>query len=218
MHQVGEALFGLGFRPELGGPADTQGGVAGEGFIEPDAARAHRVEQPVAEREISDEPSGGFVDVARAEAQDEIAFLDLRACVLMDLSEIRLKFNVPMPARTNCVHDHLTRHTGNRFFAGWINVGDERGVGPIKSPAELVLERERPSVAVWLKHDEHALPAAGSGGRDRCCDLCGVVPVVIDDEIARRFVADFESASGTAKAFERGRRFCRKAGPSRGQE
>ena len=75
---------------------------------------------------------------------------------------------------------------------------------PVEGPAKFLLEGERARVAVRLKHDEHTFPAAGSGGRYRRCDLSGMMPIVIDHQIALGFVADFKSTSCAAEAFERG--------------
>ena len=155
-------------------------------------------------RQVADEPRPGLVNVPGAKTQHEIAVLDLPAGVLVNAPDIGLKLNMRMSVGAHRVHDHLAGHTGNRFFAGRIDIGDEDAIGLVEGSAELLLESERARIAVGLKHHQHTLPAAGASGRDGGGNLGRMVPVVVDDQVALCFVADFKATSCASEVFERG--------------
>ena len=75
---------------------------------------------------------------------------------------------------------------------------------PIERPAEFFLESESARITVRLKHDEHTFPMTGAGGCNRGGDLGGMVPVIIDHQVARRFIANLKSTSCAAESLERG--------------
>ena len=122
----------------------------------------------------------------------------------MNLPHIGSKFDVFMAMRAHRLRDHLAGDARNRLLAGWINVRNEGEVGAIKRPAEFFLERQSARITVRLKHDEHAFPMTGPGGCNRGGDLRGMVSVIIDHQVPRRFIANLKSSSRTAESLKRG--------------
>ena len=71
-----------------------------------------------------------------------------------------------------------------------------------KGFAEFVLQRLGARVAVGLEHRNHPPMSAGA-----CCGECGgdfggMVPVVVNYGLARRFMNDLEAAFGATEALE----------------
>src|SRR4029453_17635831 len=111
-------------------------------------------------------PCPGFVNVACAKTQDEIAVFDFHTGVLVNVPDTGLKLGMRMSMGTHGVYDHLARHSGDRFFAGRIDIGDEHCISLVERSAEFLPKSERSRIAMGLKHHQHTLPAAGASGSD----------------------------------------------------
>ena len=75
-HEVGKPLLGFRLRPELCGASDTHRRVFGKRFVKFDATHTHDALQLVAFFQIINQAGPRFVDIARAEAQNEIALFE----------------------------------------------------------------------------------------------------------------------------------------------
>ncbi|MFM8364668.1 MAG: hypothetical protein ACKOAS_05890, partial [Verrucomicrobiota bacterium] len=142
-HEVREALLGFRFGPELSRSADAHRRVFGKRLVKFDPARTHVFQKAGARFEIGGEAASGLVDVSCAEAENEIAIFQHRAGGFVDFGN---QWNKPHGGMARCgcgIDEGLSGHTGNRRFAGGVDVGDENMVGMLERLGERILERLR---------------------------------------------------------------------------
>ena len=121
-HEVGEALFTLGFNPELGWSTDAHCRVLGKWLVKFDAPRAHHALQGVAHFEILRETLARLVDVSRAEAQDEVAILCHGCGGFVNAGNLGHMRCGGMSGGVHGINNRLAGNAGNRFFAGRVDV------------------------------------------------------------------------------------------------
>ena len=148
-----KARFVARLDPELRRTADAQRGVFRERFVKAHFAFfADDLLQLLRDHEIGREERELFVNVAGAEAENEIAGLDHVADIAMQPIESRLISRTAMSVRDDFIHDRLSADAGNRRFARRINVGDDDAIGIVKRAAEFFAQRLRARIAMRLKH------------------------------------------------------------------
>ena len=128
--------------PELRRPADAQGGVFRERLVKLDVAVvAHDslssfARSPDRRRDCD----SCFVDIARAEAEDQVA-RPRACCPVSQMKPVELAAGNSLPdGRAPRSHPTIVWPLipGNRRFAGGINVGDHDAIGVVESAAEFL--------------------------------------------------------------------------------
>ena len=202
---VGEGGDGLGLDPELRGATDAEGGVDVHGFVEAGEAAAIGVEdvpEAFEDGEVTGDAAAGFVDVAGAEGDDEVAGTDGIAELVAGLEHGGGGGALDGALGADFFEDGLAGDTGEGFFTGGIDVGDEELVDVVEGGAELFFEQLGAAVAVGLEEAEDAGGVEAFGGGEGGGDFAGVMAVVVDEGEAGGAVADFEAAFGATKGFQ----------------
>jgi len=78
----------------------------------------------------------------------------------------------------------LASHTGDRRFAGRVNIEENKNIGLIERAAEFVPEVLRSRVAMRLKEHQQAIELAAAGGFEAWRESRRMMAVVIDTVIS----------------------------------
>src|SRR5574342_1057028 len=121
-------------------------------------------------------------DVAGPEGQDQVTGPNGAEERLHHLGPVAHVSNIAAAARPDPLSQAPGMDPGDRRFARRIDVGHDQHVGVVEGRQELVMQVERPSVAVGLEHDNASAREALAGGGQGRADLRRVMTVVVDDQ------------------------------------
>ena len=144
-----------------------------------------------------------FVNVSRAQAQNEIASREHVTDVSTHKLEPRLVTGAAMPVRGNFIDDRLAADSGQRRFTRRIDIGHDHAVGVIKSTAEFLAQRLRARVAMRLKHGQHAVAPDRLRRCEGRANFGGMMRVIIDEQEPIAGIFDFETATRMSKIAQR---------------
>ena len=104
------------------------------------------------------------MNVAGAEAEDEIARCQHIADVAMHAHKTRLVSHTAMTVRRYRIGDGLAADSRNGRLARRINIGDHHTVGIVEGAPKFAAQRFCARVAMGLEHRQDALPAGRARG------------------------------------------------------
>src|SRR3984885_15651503 len=103
-----------------------------------------------------------------------------------------------MPMLTNRIFHRRPGDSGDRLFAGRIDIGDIQDIGGIESRAKLVSERLRPRIAMRLEHHHHPIPTHSPRHGQSRFYLGGMMSVIVKDLSV--FILEFRLEAATRSA------------------
>ena len=181
-NQIGQGRFGPRLHPELSRPAHTQGRVFRERLIQTHIAfLSHNRLQPFGNHEVGGERGKLLVNVAGAQAQDQIARRNHVADIAMQPIQPRLIRDAAMSMRRDFVGDGLAGDSLERRFACRINIGHNHAIGVIESAPELAPQRLGARITMRLEHREHPVAASGFRGGEGRGNLGGMMCVIVHE-------------------------------------
>src|SRR5215470_8751916 len=142
-------------------------------------------------------------DVAGPEGQDQVAGPNGVEDSLHHLAPVTHVSDVAAGPSSDPLGQAPGMDPGDRRLARRIDVGHEQHVGVVERRQKLVVEVERPGVAVRLEHDHAAAREALAGGRQRRPDLRRVMAVVVDQQDAGHLALDLEASLDPGEGGER---------------
>src|SRR5947209_7896818 len=173
------------------------------------ATRAQRAYWPRSSRhrpqrgELARQRIGPLGDVAGAETHDDVAGLRQPLDHARKVLRAVERNDLPVPVRAQTLHQGIAVGTGDRRFAGRIDVRDDYGVGVVEAGRELLEQRCQAGIAVRLHHGDHLALARLARSAQHGGDLDRMVAVVVDDRHAIPFAGAGEATSHAAKISKR---------------
>src|SRR5437870_7067935 len=147
------------------------------------------------------------MNVARTQAQNEIAEVQHIADIAMNPLQTRLITDAAMTMRRDFIRYRFTADSRNRRLIGGINVGHDHTVGVIEGAAKFFAQRFGARIAMWLKHGQHAFATGRFRGFQRRADLGGVMGIVVNKQKTIALILDFEAAARVLELAQRSRNF-----------